>query len=110
MITNEQAEKANDYIRDNAEAYARAKGDRIYLEQYRKTLKAQGMVEYAIEHPKSTGQEREAYAYSTEEYINNLEGLREAVTVEEELRWKMTAAQAKIEMWRTYQANQRSGI
>ena len=29
--------KALDYLRDNAPAYAKAKSERIYLEEYRKT-------------------------------------------------------------------------
>ena len=110
MITDKQAEQANDFIRDNAAKFAQAKGDRRYMEEYRKTLKSQGAIDFAVSDPKSTGQERIAYAYVQEAYITNLVGLREAVKTEEELRWKMVAAQAKIEMWRTGQANLRQGM
>ena len=105
MVTDEQAEKANDFIRDSADGYAKAKGERIYLEEFRKTQKAILMQEVdGAEHIKA------AYAYSHQEYINVLEGLKEAVIEEERLRWMMVAAQAKIEIWRTQQANSRRGM
>jgi hypothetical protein len=51
------------------------------------------------------GQERDAYARS--EYRELLEGLKAAVEVEESLKWKMTAAQLRVDIWRTNQANNR---
>ena len=50
-------------------------------------------------------QERDAYADS--QYQAHLDWLREAVAIEEELRWKMIAAQAKIEAWRTLESSRR---
>ena len=105
MITDETAEKANDFIRDNADKYAKAKAERIYLEEFRKTQKA-----LLIQESKGTVQERESYAYAHEKYQELLEGLRDAVEMEETLRWEMVAAQTKIEIWRTQQANSRKGI
>jgi hypothetical protein len=37
-----------------------------------------------------------------------LEGLKAAVEVEEKLKWEMVAAQARVEVWRTEQANNRN--
>ena len=51
-------------------------------------------------------QEREAYAHP--EYTQLLEGLRDAVEQEEKLRWDLIAAQARVEIWRTQQANLRA--
>jgi hypothetical protein len=51
------------------------------------------------------GQERDAYA--RQEYRDLLDGLKTAVEVEETLKWKMTAAQLRVEIWRTLQANNR---
>ena len=104
-ITNEQAEAANDYIRDHADEYAKAKAERVYLEQYRKSQKAILMQEI-----EGAAHIKEAYAYSHEDYLMNLKGLKEAVFIEEKTKWMMVAAQNKIEMWRTYQANGRRGI
>ena len=105
MITDEQVEKANDFIRDNAGNLAEAKANRVYLEQFRKSKKAM-----LVQEVSGTVQEREAHAYSHKDYLEILQGLREAVEVEEKLRWQMTAAQTKIEIWRTQSANDRRGV
>lgn len=99
--------KVLDFIRDNAPAYAKAKADRVYLEEFRKTKKALLMrVAEAKGINAANAQEREAYAHP--EYIQLLEGLRDAVEREEQLRWHFVAAQAKIECWRTVEANKRA--
>ena len=103
MIADEQAEKAADFIRDNASEYAKAKGERIYLDQYRKTKKALLMEECE----EKTQAAKETWAYAHMDYEQLLDGLKEAVVQEETLRWQMTAAQTKIEIWRTQQANNR---
>lgn len=96
--------KAVDYIILNAKHFAKAKAERIYLEEYRKSLKAILMkrsLETAV-----NAQEREAY--SDPEYLQLLLGLREAVEAEEKLRWDLIGAQARVEIWRTEQANFRA--
>ena len=99
--------KALDFIRDNAPAYAKAKADRIYLEEFRKTKKALCMKSAETSGTNAVNaQEREAYA--DPEYMQLLEGLRGAVEEEERLRWMIVAAQAKIEVWRTIEANRRA--
>ena len=50
---------------------------------------------------------QDTFAYAHPEYIQILEGIREAVEKEETYRWMMTAAQAKIEVWRTQQYSAR---
>jgi hypothetical protein len=96
--------KAVDYIIANANKFAKAKAERVYLEEYRKSLKAL-LMKRSLE--ESIGaQEREAYAH--EEYQKLLKGLQAAVEVEEKLRWDLIAAQARVEIWRTEQANLRA--
>ena len=51
-------------------------------------------------------QEREAYSHP--EYIELLGNLRLAIEDEESLRWKLIAAQARIDIWRTESANNRN--
>ena len=51
---------------------------------------------------------KEMEAYATDDYINLLEGLKQAVEVEETLRWKLIAAQARIEIWRSQEATNRT--
>ena len=92
------------YIFKHGKRYAKAKADRIYMEEYRKSLKAMIMkrsLETAV-----NAQEREAY--SDAEYVQLLQALREAVEVEEEIRWGLVAAQARIEVYRTQSANERA--
>lgn len=105
MITSDQVEKANDWIRDNARAFAQAKANRIYLEEFRKSKKA-----ILVQQATGTGLERESYAYAHEDYIALLDGLRAAVEAEESLRWMLVAAQARIETWRTQESSRRAGV
>ena len=93
-----------DFIRDNAIPYAKAKADRIGLEEWRKSKKAILMKKH-IGEPVSA-QEREAYA--DDEYIQVINGLKAAVEEEERLRWLLNAAQAKISVWQSLGANQRA--
>jgi len=95
---------ALDFIRDNATRLAQAKANRVYLDEFRKTLKARLM--------KSSGQEaigaqeREAYAHDS--YAQHLLALQAAVEEEEALRWLMVAAQAKVDVWRSLNASNRA--
>jgi hypothetical protein len=96
-----------DFIRDNAPLYAKAKSERVYLEEFRKSKKALLMADAEkAGHKSAAMQEREAYAHP--EYMQLLEGLKNAVEEEEKFRWLMVAAQAKIEAWRTIEANRRA--
>lgn len=97
-------ELAIEYIFKHGKRYAQAKANRIYCEEYRKSLKAIIMkrsLENAV-----NAQEREAY--SDPEYIQLLQALKEAVEIEEEIRWGLVAAQARIEVYRTQSANERA--
>lgn len=99
-------QKALEDIAKSAPLYAQAKADRVYLEQYRKTLKATLMQQAMMAgHSAVIAQEREAYA--DPKYQTHLQGLREAVETEERLRWRMVAAEAAVEVWRTQSANER---
>ena len=95
--------KAVDYIIKMAPQFAKAKAERVYLEEYRKSLKSILMSQSGSQ---SLGaQERDAYAH--ENYLELLEGLKVDVEAEEKLRWEMTAAQARVEIYRTESANNR---
>jgi hypothetical protein len=98
--------RALDFLRDQAPAYAKAKAERVYLEEFRKSKKAL-LMRTAEEdgHKSAVAQEREAYA--DEEYIQLLQGLRSAVEAEETLRWRIVAAQARIEVWRSVESTRR---
>ena len=104
MITEEEVEKAIDYLRDTAIEAAQARADRIYLEEYRKSLKAMIMSEFA---GLAIGaQERQAYR--DKRYTDHLEALKQAVFSDEKIRFLRVAASAKIEAWRSQSANLRA--
>ena len=87
-----------------APKYAKAKAERIYMEEFRKTLKATLMKSCGME---SIGaQEREAYSHAN--YVTHLEGLRAAVEQEENLRWRLVTSQAAVEVWRSQEASARA--
>lgn len=106
MITDDDIEKAVDYLRANARAAAQAKANRIYMEEFRKVVKSQIMRETLTD---SLGAQ-EARAYADPRYKQHLEAMKEAIEKDEYNRWMMTAAEAKIEAWRTQQANARAEV
>lgn len=102
-------EKTLSFIRKNARDYAAAKGDRVYLEQFRKSKKALLMIE-AEKLGIKTGQERESYAYAHDDYVVLLTGLQIAVEKEEYLKLMIAGCHAKIELWRTQRADARKEL
>ena len=104
MSEDRDPHKAVDYILKHDALFAKAKAERTYIEQFRKSLKGILMkrsMETAI-----GAQEREAYAHP--EMVELLNGLKAAVEIEEKLKWDITAAELRVEIWRTEQANNRA--
>jgi len=102
-VQDRDPHEAVDYILRHAKHFAKAKAERTYIEHYRKSLKAILMKksnESAI-----GAQEREAYAHP--EMLELIRGLQAAVEIEEKLKWDITAAELRVEIWRTEQANNR---
>ena len=97
------SERAITYIRDHAEAYAKAKAERVYIEQFRKSKKSLLMREN-VSLPVSA-QERDAYAHPA--YVQILEALKVAIFEEEKLKLMIKAAEMRFESWRTESANER---
>ena len=106
FITDDEIDKALDFLRDNARDAAQARADRVYVEEYRKTLKAQLMKEHGA--LSAVLQEREAYA--DPRYVEHLDAIREAVKADEFARFMRIAAEAKIEAWRTQSSNSRAKV
>ena len=108
-MTNEADQKLEaplQFIRDNEAAYAKAKADRVYLTEFRKTKKALLMNE-AESQGRKTAQERESYAYAHKDYQGLLEGLRVAIEAEALLELGIERSKLGIDIWRTKQANER---
>lgn len=105
MLTDDQAEKAADFIKSNAGKFAQAKATRIYCEEYRKSLKA-----ILFNQMEGTIADKENKAYAHEKYLLHLDELRNAVIEEEKLRGLIKAAEMQIEIWRSESANSRGRI
>lgn len=99
--------KCLDFLRDNAPEMAKAKAERIYMEEYRKSLKAIQMAKAGGDGQRNSAASQECFAYRSDEYIKHIAALAVAVEVEENMRWLMIAAQAKIEVWRTMESSRR---
>ena len=94
---------AIEFIINTAPLYAKAKSDRMYLEEFRRSKHAQLK---SLAGTEVLGKQ-DTFAYAHPEYVEILEGIRAAVEIEERYRWLMTAAQAKVECWRTAQYSAR---
>tara|TARA_R110000823_G_C15581897_1_gene463142 strand:+ start:227 stop:550 length:324 start_codon:yes stop_codon:yes gene_type:complete len=104
MISDDEVQKSLDFLRDTADQSAKFKAERIYLEEYRKSLKALIMKQFT-DLPVSA-QEREAYA--SPRYQDHIKALQTAVFNDEKQKFLRVACEAKIEAWRSFSANHRS--
>ena len=95
--------RAIDFMVLNAGKFAQAKAQRVYLEHFRKSKKALLMGQSE----EKTAIAREQFAYGHPEYVALLEGFREAIVIEETLRWDLVAAQARVEVWRSQESSNR---
>lgn len=98
-------QKAIGYIIEKSPEYAKAKADRIFIENYLRTLKSRLMSEET-----GTLGAKEAYAYAHMDYEVQLRGLREAVEKEENLRYMLEAAKMRVEVWKTNEYTKRTEI
>lgn len=104
MITSDDAEKAVDWLRDHAKKIGEARATRLYLEQWIKTVKAtiqteqQGLSMAAAE----------AVALASPRYMAALQAFREAVEADETFRFLASAAEAKLECWRSQESTRRA--
>lgn len=105
MITHEDAERAVDWLRDNADAIGASKANVIYMEEWRKSLRAQIMAE----HKDLALGAQERQALLDHRMQEQLKALQAAVHESTRLNFLAKAAEAKLELYRTQQANLRVG-
>jgi hypothetical protein len=98
--------QAIDYIIAKSGEYAQARAERIYMEELRKTIKAE-LCKTALHHGFEAVNAQEREAYSDPNYRKHLMAIKQAVEAEEKLRWMLIAAQARIEVWRSQEASNR---
>ena len=99
--------RAVDYILKHSADYAKAKSQRVFLEEFRKSKKALLMKDaLANGIEAANAQEREAYSHP--EYQQLLKDLQTAIEVEEDIKWMMEAARMRVDIWRTEEATARA--
>ena len=93
-----------DYLSDADGAISRARARRLIIEEGRKNLKARLMQE--SEEKSATAKESAAYAHP--DYRALLEDLRASIEKDEHYRLQLEYHRARIEIWRTQAANDRT--
>jgi len=101
--------RALQFLKTNAEGYGAAKGKRIYIENYLKSIKSILMAELKGDGKKeiSLGA-KEMYAYSHPDYRQQLEALETAVKEEEKLKYLLEAAKLQIEVFKANEYTRRT--
>jgi predicted O-linked N-acetylglucosamine transferase (SPINDLY family) len=97
------AHLAINFILTNASKYAQAKATRVQLEEYRKSKKA-----ILMSQEEGTLGNKEMYAYAHADYVALLMQIKDAIALEEELRWKLEAAKLRVEVWKTEEYTKRA--
>ena len=104
MISENEIDRVLSYLRDNAEKDAHARAERLYLEQWLKTILAQEQSKINA----SSVAAAEMGARISQPYIAALSAYKEAIYEDERRRFLRAAAEAKIEAWRTQSSNERA--
>jgi hypothetical protein len=99
--------EAMDFLRDNAGEAGRLKGQVYILTEMRKTVKAR-LMNLAIEAKTEAAKER--FADSHEELEKHINKTGEVISEFETLRLLISAAEAKLEAWRSLEASARNEI
>lgn len=105
-ISADDVERALDWLVQNATKAAQARANRVYLEQFVRTVRAERQVKEMLGGASAAA--AEATALASSEYKSILLGLKEAVEEDERMRWLCTAAEAKLEFFRTQESTRRA--
>jgi hypothetical protein len=103
LIDAREMGEALDSIEIHAPEYAKAKAERIHLDDYRK-------VQLALLYEHAEGRtvvEKESWCKAHAQYREVLTEHANAVERETALYWKLKLAETQIEVWRTIQASRR---
>jgi hypothetical protein len=106
---SEQLEARLHELRRQAGEFANAEADRVYLNHYRKSKLAMLMKDREVAGVSTVAaQERDARA--NPEYLELLEGLREATKVAEKNKWLLNIAMRGSSLYQTEEATKRAEI
>jgi len=103
MITDDDIQRAFDFLRDSAPKIANARYEKVRTEELRKVIWSE------IRQGLETGPqaERDAYAYAHPDYRSHIEIMATAAGAFSLLHAQREAAIARIDAWRTVSANER---
>ncbi len=105
FISDEEVEKAVGYLAQSAKPYAQWKARMKFLEQYRKSVRA----EQTLNAKGKSMAENKEIGEASEEYKQILKEYKEAVYEYELINAYRHAAETKIECWRSISASLRRG-
>ena len=103
MIDSFEMGNALDTIEEVSPLYAKAKGERVHLDDYRKVQLAL-LFEQAVG---KTVADKENWSKAHPDYRRVIQSHGDAVEKEAALYWKLKLAETQIEVWRTIQASRR---
>lgn len=106
MISDADIERAVSFLRDSAKPAAQARADREYLSHFLKSKLA--LLMNGLNEGSEALRERMARAHP--EFLELLEGYKQAVANDEEFRFLRAAAEAKISAFQTFSANARGKL
>lgn len=104
MITQEDAEKALNYLKDTDIEAARLRSRYMALDDLKKTVLA---AQY--EKQQGSAADKTQAALNSFEYSQHLEAISDAFCAWERVRNQRKSAELQIEMWRSINSNQRRG-
>lgn len=104
---NESIERRMHELREIGRRYAKAKAQRDYLTHFRKSQLAILTAEIMAD-SKESHASAQTKARARQEYLDVLNGLREATEQAEALYWELQLAIEGIGIWRTKRASERA--
>lgn len=104
VLSEPEIERGIEMLLDTCQEAADARGNREYLKEYLKSMKAILM----SESDEKTQIAKEMEALSDNRYLDLLQEYREAVIKDEVTRARRSAIETQIEAWRTLEANRRA--
>lgn len=105
-ITDQMAQKAFDFIRNNENEAVRLEGEWRYLDSFTKSLKAVLMRESG----ESSIGAQETWALASDKYQEHLKELNQAHQAHLLMHARMERAHDTLRLWQTSSANLRGGI
>ena len=106
MLTDEQVEKALDYLRDSAPKAAVARSQAKTLEKYLGIVEAKAKAMATADGMSNAASQD--WARSSDDYKQALDGWMEAVRQDAEFTMLREAASSRILAWQTMSANERA--